>query len=46
MPLLSSCRYFAAGGGPAFQALLDAFYGGEPCPLTEAELQEGGGGPA
>ena len=38
---LRSCAtlFRAAGGGPEFQALLDAFYGGQGCPLTLAELE-------
>ena len=37
---LRSCAtlFRAAGGGPAFQALLDGFYRRRPCPLTEAAL--------
>jgi len=39
LKLRSSATLFrAAGGGPAFQALLDSFYGGAACPLTLAEL--------
>jgi len=39
LKLRSSATLFAeAGGGPEFQAVLDAFYGGEPCPLTKAAL--------
>ena len=37
---LRSCAtlFRAAGGGADFQALLDAFYGGQGCPLTLADL--------
>ena len=39
LKLRSSATLFrAAGGGDEFQAILDTFYDGEPCPLTEAEL--------
>ena len=39
LKLRSSATLFkAAGGGDEFQAILDTFYGGEPCPLTETEL--------
>lgn len=39
MKLRSSATLFrAAGGGSEFQAILDAFYAGDPCPLTEAAL--------
>lgn len=35
LKLRSCATLFAeAGGGPVFAALLDAFYGGEPCPET------------
>jgi uncharacterized protein (DUF1810 family) len=38
---LRSCAtlFREAGGGNEFQAVLDTFYGGEPCPLTLAELE-------
>ncbi|MEX5727232.1 uncharacterized protein Ga0609869_000585 [Rhodovulum iodosum] len=40
LKLRSSATLFrAAGGGPEFQAILDAFYGGQPCPLTEDALR-------
>ncbi|SIO30957.1 Uncharacterized protein, DUF1810 family [Rhodovulum sp. ES.010] len=39
LKLRSSATLFdAAGGGPEFRALLDAFYDGAPCPLTLREL--------
>ena len=39
LKLRSSVTLFkAAGGGVEFHAILDTFYDGEPCPLTEAEL--------
>ena len=39
LKLRSSATLFgAAGGGDEFKAILDNFYDGEPCPLTEAEL--------
>ena len=39
LKLRSSATLFkAAGGGEEFQAILDTFYDGAPCPLTEAEL--------
>ena len=39
LKLRSSATLFkAAGGGAEFQAILDTFYGGAPCPLTLAEL--------
>lgn len=39
LKLRSSATLFrAAGGGDEFRAILDTFYDGEPCPLTEAEL--------
>ena len=42
LKLRSSATLFrAAGGGPEFQAILDTFYGGAPCSLTEAELVGG-----
>lgn len=42
---LRSCAtlFEAAGGGPEFGALLDAFYGGARCPRTLALLREGAG---
>lgn len=38
---LRSCAtlFLKAGGGPPFQAILDAFYGGRPCGLSLAELE-------
>ena len=40
MKLRSSATLFRAAGARAeMQALLDRFYGGTPCPLTEAELR-------
>lgn len=42
MKLRSSATLFReAGGGQVFQALLDRFYDGAPCPLTMAELRGG-----
>lgn len=39
LKLRSSATLFReAGGGPEFQAILDTFYGGEPCPLTRDAL--------
>lgn len=39
LKLRSCATLFAeAGGGPEFRAILDAFYGGRPCPLTLAAL--------
>ncbi len=39
LKLRSSATLFeAAGGDPVFGQILDAFYGGERCPLTLAEL--------
>ncbi|MHC0054367.1 DUF1810 domain-containing protein [Actibacterium sp. D379-3] len=37
---LRSCAtlFRAAGGGPEFQAILDTFYSGNPCPLTLTAL--------
>lgn len=41
LKLRSSATLFReAGGGPEFQAILDAFYAGRPCPLTLAALRE------
>lgn len=39
---LRSCAtlFRAAGGGPEFQAILDTFYDGTPCPLTETEIKD------
>ncbi|AXC49127.1 DUF1810 domain-containing protein [Paracoccus suum] len=39
LKLRSSATLFAAaGGGEVFQELLDEFYGGQPCPLTQQAL--------
>jgi len=39
LKLRSSATLFRdAGGGPEFQAILDTFYDGSPCPLTVAAL--------
>ena len=39
---LRSCAtlFRQAGGGPHFQALLDRYYNGVPCPLTLAALED------
>lgn len=42
MKLRSAATLFhAAGGGPRFQALLDAFHGGAPCRLTLEAVGKG-----
>lgn len=42
LKLRSSATLFeAAGGGPEFAQLLETFYGGRRCPLTQAELRGG-----